>query len=53
MSAPYALGYLTGNQWYQYANRAGQVYYNHVITGQETLTIPAGFEDLPAVNPSQ
>lgn len=50
MATPYDLGPLTGGQWHQYANPVGQVYYQDVVTGQSTYTIPAGFEDAPGVS---
>ncbi|KAF1959987.1 hypothetical protein CC80DRAFT_490013 [Byssothecium circinans] len=39
------LGPLTGGRINQYANSAGQVYYNDTVTGTTSYAIPNGFQD--------
>jgi hypothetical protein len=39
------LGNLTGDEWSQYSNDAGQVFYVDSVTGQSQFEIPAGWED--------
>ncbi|KAH7242634.1 hypothetical protein BKA59DRAFT_514150 [Fusarium tricinctum] len=39
------VGNLVGNQWQQYSNDAGQMYYVEVTTGTSQYAIPSGWED--------
>ncbi|CAJ0551383.1 Ff.00g113130.m01.CDS01 [Fusarium sp. VM40] len=39
------VGNLVGNQWQQYSNDAGQMYYVEVTTGATQYAIPSGWED--------
>lgn len=39
------VGNLLGNQWQQYSNAAGQMYYVELATGASQYSIPSGWED--------
>ncbi|RSL49417.1 hypothetical protein CEP54_012462 [Fusarium duplospermum] len=39
------LGNLVGDQWSQYSNHAGQIYYVEIATGESQYSIPTGWED--------
>lgn len=42
-------GNLVGDEWSQYSNDAGQVYYVEIATGGSQYEIPTGWEDDPHV----
>ncbi|KAM0207602.1 hypothetical protein ACHAQD_011999 [Fusarium lateritium] len=44
------VGNLVGDQWQQYSNVAGQVYYVQAATGASQYSIPPGWEDHPQDN---
>jgi hypothetical protein len=43
------LGNLFGDEWSQYSNAAGQIYYVEISTGGSQYEIPTGYEDSPQV----
>lgn len=43
------LGNLAGDEWAQYANAAGQIYYIKIATGGRQYEIPTGYADFPQV----
>ncbi|KAF2803695.1 uncharacterized protein BDZ99DRAFT_467825 [Mytilinidion resinicola] len=48
-TSAYALGTFVGGGWRQWANAAGEDYYERVDTGSTQFAIPAGWEDVAAV----